>query len=206
MQVATIVATYNRGTEPTICFDRSNNKGCFGNERKIPKYTKFLVIFVQLLSKHIFGSVPLLQVATIVATCNRGPFIYEPMFGSQMNQSVCALAPTPPCGITSVVWRGAVERLQGLAVGVMNEEEILGGEIQMERSCSGGPFIYEPMFGSQMNQSVCALAPCGITTATLRAVISVVWRCARWREVQGGERWYDSFPFVPFRPCPSAAF
>jgi hypothetical protein len=34
-----------------------------------------------------------------------------------------------------------------------------------------------------MNQSVCALAPCGITTATLRAVISVVWRCARWREV-----------------------
>ena len=39
---------------------------------------------------------------------------------------------------------GCSGETEGLAVGVMNEEEILGGEIQMERSCSGGPFFVNP--------------------------------------------------------------
>ena len=50
---------------------------------KIPNYSYFLALLFQLLSKHIFGSVPLLPVATIVATGSSFIFV-EPILGTRI--------------------------------------------------------------------------------------------------------------------------
>ena len=161
---------------------------------------------------HIFGSVPLLPVATIVATGSRGPILYEPMFGSQRNHFVCfcsASLTRPSCSHShydSLVTVPVSLRVEGSVLPLLRARAVW---------CGGAD---EPMFGFQRNQPF-ASAP-GI--ADCDSSCSVWWRFKQARLERGGmmqqglqcgggsggERRFDAArqPFVHLYRCRSAAF